>query len=134
MLYRDAGVSAVAFHPTCGMAVSASYGGDFKVKKVFLLFVQILKMHFYKLFMILQVWVSNHEIQQNDKMTQRARWACHAVGSYRKKPMTAAAFSNDGSVLAVAAETVITLWEPEKNVLVAVIGSTREVGSAAITV
>ncbi|KAI3785891.1 hypothetical protein L1987_45017 [Smallanthus sonchifolius] len=35
--------------------------------------------------------------------------------------MTAAAFSNDGSVLAIAAETVITLWDPEKNVLVAVI-------------
>ncbi|KAK1433946.1 hypothetical protein QVD17_10864 [Tagetes erecta] len=100
--HRDAGVSAVAFHPTRGMAVSASYGGDFKV------------------------WVSNHEIQQKDKMTQRVRWACHAVGSYRKKPMTAAAFSNDGSVLAVAAETVITLWDPDKNVLVAVIGSTRE--------
>lgn len=32
MFYRDAGVSVVAFHPTRGMAVSASYGGDFKVK------------------------------------------------------------------------------------------------------
>lgn len=42
--------------------------------------------------------------------------------------MTAAAFSADGSVLAVAAETFITLWDPEKNVLLAVIGSAREVG------
>ncbi|KAJ0755262.1 putative transcription factor WD40-like family [Helianthus annuus] len=100
--HRDAGVSAVAFHPTRCMAASASYGGDFKV------------------------WVSNHDIQPNDKLIQRTRWACHAVGSYQKKPMTAAAFSNDGSVLAVAAETVVTLWDPEKNVLVAVIGSTRE--------
>ncbi|KAL8230509.1 hypothetical protein R6Q57_000287 [Mikania cordata] len=100
--HRDAGVSAVAFHPTQGMAVSASYGGDFKV------------------------WVSKHETEQNKKLIQRSRWACHAVGSYRKKPMTAAAFSNDGSVLAIAAENVITLWDPEKNVLIAVIGSTRE--------
>lgn len=100
--HRDAGVSAVAFHPTRDMAVSASYGGDFKV------------------------WVGNCGSQQNDKLIQRTRWACHAVGSYRKKPMTAAAFSTDGSVLAVAAETVITLWDPEKNVLVAVIGSARE--------
>ncbi|XP_076898013.1 uncharacterized protein LOC143551471 [Bidens hawaiensis] len=100
--HRDAGVSAVAFHPTRGMAVSASYGGDFKV------------------------WVSNNASQPNDKLSQRTRWACHAVGSYRNKPMTAAAFSNDGSILAVAAETVITLWDPEKNFLVAVIGSTRE--------
>lgn len=45
----------------------------------------------------------------------------------RKKPMTAAAFSADGSVLAVAAETVITLWDPEENVLVAVMGESVEV-------
>ncbi|KAL4582790.1 hypothetical protein LXL04_007349 [Taraxacum kok-saghyz] len=94
--HRDAGVSAVAFHPTRGMAVSASYGGDFKI------------------------WVSKGE----DKTI--SRWACHAVGSYRKKPMTAAVFSSEGSILAVAADTVITLWDPEKNVLVAVIGSTHE--------
>ena len=31
MLYRDADVSAIAFHPTRRMAVSSSYGGDFKV-------------------------------------------------------------------------------------------------------
>lgn len=36
--------------------------------------------------------------------------------------MTAATFSADGSVLAVAAETVITLWDPDRNILVAVIG------------
>lgn len=41
--------------------------------------------------------------------------------------MTAAAFSADGSVLAVAAETVITLWDPENNVLVAVLGEIETV-------
>lgn len=45
----------------------------------------------------------------------------------RRKPMTAVAFSADGSVLAVAAETVITLWDPEKNVLVVVVGEMQEV-------
>lgn len=35
--------------------------------------------------------------------------------------MTAAVFSADGSVLAVAAETVVTLWDPENNVRVAVL-------------
>jgi len=42
----------------------------------------------------------------------------------RNKAMRAAAFSADGSVLAVAADTVITLWDPNNNVLVAVIGET----------
>ncbi|PON79543.1 WD repeat containing protein [Trema orientale] len=96
--HRDAGVSAVAFHPCRQMAVSASYGGDFKI------------------------WVSHDEIQQNRERPQNSGWICHSVGSYKKKPMTAAAFSADGSVLAVAAETVITLWDPENNVLVAVLG------------
>lgn len=41
--------------------------------------------------------------------------------------MTAAAFSADGSVLAVAAETIITLWDPQKNFLVATIGKTLSV-------
>lgn len=49
------------------------------------------------------------------------------ISPCRKKAMTAAAFSADGSVLAVAAETVITLWDPDRNVLVAVIGETLTV-------
>lgn len=41
--------------------------------------------------------------------------------------MTAAAFSGDGSVLAVAAEKVITLWDPDRNTLLAVLGNSLEV-------
>ncbi|KAB1204246.1 WD repeat-containing protein 75 [Morella rubra] len=98
--HRDSGISAIAFHPTRHVAVSSSYGGDFKI------------------------WVCNDGIQQKGQVLQSSGWACLAVGAYKKKPMTAVAFSSDGSVLAVAAETVITLWDPNKNVLVAVIGDT----------
>ncbi|KAE9609864.1 putative transcription factor WD40-like family [Lupinus albus] len=97
--HRDAHISAVAFHPTRHMAVSSSYGGDFKI------------------------WRKN-EVQQKNQMLQNSGWMCHAVGSYKNKAMRAAAFSADGSVLAVAADTVITLWDPDKNVLVAVVGET----------
>ena len=45
----------------------------------------------------------------------------------RQKPMTAAAFSGDGTVLAVAAENVITLWNPDKNILLSVLGATLAV-------
>jgi hypothetical protein len=41
--------------------------------------------------------------------------------------MTAAAFSGDGSVLAVAAESVITLWDPDNNTLVGVIAESLSV-------
>ncbi|KAE8713811.1 hypothetical protein F3Y22_tig00110204pilonHSYRG00015 [Hibiscus syriacus] len=98
--HRDAGISAVTFHPSGNMVVSSSFGGDFKV------------------------WRCNNDIIQNDQMHQNFSWTCHSVGSYKKRPMTAAAFSADGTVLAVAAETLITLWNPYKNVLLAVLGET----------
>ncbi|KAG2323468.1 hypothetical protein Bca52824_016681 [Brassica carinata] len=95
--HKDAGVSAITFHPTRSMAVSTSFGGDFKI------------------------WVCNSDKSQT---TKDSSWICHAVGSYKKKPMTAAAFSGDGTVLAVAAENVITLWNPDKNILLSVLGAT----------
>ena len=42
--------------------------------------------------------------------------------SCRRRPMTAAAFSTDGTVLAVAADLAITLWDPDTNILITVIG------------
>ncbi|KAK4398713.1 hypothetical protein Sango_1346800 [Sesamum angolense] len=100
--HGESGISSVAFRPTSHMAVSSSYGGDFKV------------------------WVRRHEISTEDETAENTGWRCHAVGSYKKKPMTAAAFSGDGSVLAVAAEKVITLWDPDRNALLAVIGDSLE--------
>ncbi|XP_078460030.1 WD repeat-containing protein 75 [Lampetra planeri] len=40
-------------------------------------------------------------------------WSCDFVGSFRKLPATTCCFSEDGSVLAVAFGSVVTLWEPE---------------------
>ncbi|KAL6847087.1 hypothetical protein ACP4OV_022940 [Aristida adscensionis] len=94
--HSDAGVSAVAFRPGISMAVSASFGGTFKV------------------------WVQSSSRQPSDGKNHSG-WRCQSVGSYKKKPMTAAAFSADGSVLAVAAESVITLWDPDNNALVGVL-------------
>lgn len=41
--------------------------------------------------------------------------------------MTAVAFSTDGSILAVAAEVVVTLWDPDTNSLISVVGETLSV-------
>ncbi|GJW34091.1 WD repeat-containing protein 75 [Tanacetum coccineum] len=81
----DAGVSAIAFHPTRDMAISASYGGDFKLHSI---------------------------------------WDGSAI--MEVSGMRSCLKGLDGSVLAVAAETFITLWDQEKNVLLAVIGSAYE--------
>ncbi|KAH9606925.1 hypothetical protein KSS87_009320 [Heliosperma pusillum] len=98
--HRDAGISAIAFRPGRQMVVSSSYGGDFKM------------------------WVHNSTPKSRDNVREYSGWVCHSVGSYKGQPMTAAAFSGDGSVLAVAAESVITLWDPDMNSLVGVIGET----------
>ncbi|KAK1287426.1 hypothetical protein QJS10_CPB19g00464 [Acorus calamus] len=97
-------LSTVIYEPH-SMAVSSSYGGDFKI------------------------WVqsSPSSIDRQKDQTLQNGWKCQSVGSYKGKPMTAAAFSADGSVLAVAAETVVTLWDPDTNILVAVIGETVNV-------
>ncbi|KAL6514005.1 hypothetical protein OROHE_019461 [Orobanche hederae] len=100
--HREARISSIAFRPSYHMAVSTSSGGDFKI------------------------WVRKHEIPPKDQALQNTGWTCHALGSYKKKTMNAAAFSNDGSVLAVAAEKVITLWDPDRNTLLAVIGDSLE--------
>ncbi|CAN4103824.1 unnamed protein product [Withania somnifera] len=99
--HRDSGVSCIAFHPSRHLAVTTSRGADFKV------------------------WVGSQEMQHKGWM-QNAGWTCHSIGSYKKKPMTSAAFSGDGSVLAVAAERVITLWDAEKNILVATVGESLD--------
>ncbi|KAB2604837.1 WD repeat-containing protein 75-like [Pyrus ussuriensis x Pyrus communis] len=88
--------------------------------------VQFCKENFHQNSRIQEIWVCSDELLQKHEVLQHSGWMCHAVGSYKNKPMTAAAFSGDGSVLAVAAENVITLWDPDNNALVAVIGERQK--------
>ena len=44
-------------------------------------------------------------------------WTCLSVGFYRDFPVTAGAFSGDGSLLALAYSHIITLWTPMANSL-----------------
>jgi len=56
LIDRDAHISAVAFHPTRHMAVSSSYGGDFKVIMDSLLFMlSMLSISFWCLFSYLHI-------------------------------------------------------------------------------
>ena len=45
------------------------------------------------------------------------KWVCESVGFYRNLPAGKAAFSDDGSLLAVVFGSCITLWDPENNQL-----------------
>lgn len=88
MLYRDAGISSVAFHPTRRVAVTSSYGGDFKVILVEWQFKieDPLPCRTYNLNFIFQIWACSDEIQQKGWMLQNSGWACLAVGSYKYDP------------------------------------------------
>ncbi|KAG0483772.1 hypothetical protein HPP92_011856 [Vanilla planifolia] len=97
--HSDAQVSEIAFRPGYSMAVSTSLAGDFKV------------------------WVNSSNNGQECEMNPKSGWRCQSVGSYKKMPMTAAAFSADGSVLAIAVESIVTLWDADRNALIAVIGN-----------
>jgi WD40 repeat protein len=44
-------------------------------------------------------------------------WSCLSVGFFRDFPVTAASFSGDGSLLALAYSHIITLWAPKANAL-----------------
>ncbi|KAF8061314.1 ycf24 [Scenedesmus sp. PABB004] len=61
---------------------------------------------------------------------QRGHWRCAAVGGYRGQPLGGAAFSADGSLLAVAAGGTATLWDPEQHALVAALPAPAGAGGA----
>ncbi|KAF3592664.1 hypothetical protein DY000_02020422 [Brassica cretica] len=93
VIWMDAGVSAIVFHPTRSMAVSTSFGGDFKVvpKNWFLFCIIPFSASFKKL------------------LSERARrLRIMHLALTRRINVTAAAFSGDGTILAVAAENSVT--------------------------
>ncbi|KAK7110343.1 WD repeat-containing protein 75-like [Littorina saxatilis] len=61
-----------------------------------------------------KLWILVSEAQINRTVE---RWTCDSVGYYRDRPAGMARFSEDGSVLAVAFQKTLTLWEPEDNVM-----------------
>lgn len=56
------------------------------------------------------------KLQETSNRTS-STWNCRSVGFFRDYPCRSAAFSNDGSVLAVSYGHIITLWDPLTNVL-----------------
>lgn len=58
------------------------------------------------------------------RRSSKSSWRCRSVGTYRGRRMLAASFSPDGSLLAVAASELVTLWNPATNSLVRVLSNT----------
>lgn len=60
-----------------------------------------------------KIWVLAEEVIKGKSYA----WSCQSVGYYGDMPCQDAAFSQDGSLLAVAYDQTITLWTPETNEL-----------------
>jgi NET1-associated nuclear protein 1 (U3 small nucleolar RNA-associated protein 17) len=96
-------VSCLAFHPASDLAVSTSEAGDFRLWE--------------------RRRPQRQQQQQQQAHMQQKTWRCAAVGSYRGEPMRAAAFSADGSLLAVGAGAAVTLWETRTAALLGVLAT-----------
>ncbi|KAJ4913724.1 Transducin family protein / WD-40 repeat family protein [Raphanus sativus] len=97
--HSEAAITAIALSSPRSMAVTISSAGDFKT------------------------WVCNSD--KNLTSEEDSSWICHGAGSYKRKQITAAVFSPDGSVLALAATTVITIWNPLTTELAFAFGKFR---------
>ncbi|XP_074659622.1 WD repeat-containing protein 75-like [Tubulanus polymorphus] len=56
-------------------------------------------------------------VDDTDIYRKNQCWNCESVGFYRRMKASDGDFSEDGSILAVAFESVLTLWDPDTDVL-----------------
>nr|XP_056717456.1 WD repeat-containing protein 75 [Euleptes europaea] len=57
-----------------------------------------------------KVWVL---LAENDEESRSTSWTCDFVGSYHNYQATNCCFSEDGSLLAVSFEAIVTVWDSE---------------------
>ncbi|KAG6546677.1 hypothetical protein Mapa_011866 [Marchantia paleacea] len=88
---HGADITSMVYHPSRHILVTCSVDATFKV------------------------WVQSSDFKVEDDYETVTGWRCRSVGSYRHKQMLAVAFSPDGSLLAAAAEELVTLWNPYTN-------------------
>ncbi|RUS16393.1 WD40-repeat-containing domain protein [Endogone sp. FLAS-F59071] len=91
-------ITSLAFHPGSArgaqpMAITTSCDKNFKIWQL-----------------VMQPGVGKNNVEVSEPA-----WACRSVGVYRDYVPHHAAFSEDGSILAVAYGQIVTLWDPYTN-------------------
>ncbi|OAQ26127.1 WD40 repeat-like protein [Linnemannia elongata AG-77] len=64
-----------------------------------------------------KVWELTHQGEARRGVEAERAWSCRSTGFYRDMVPRAAGFASDGSLLAVAYDQIITLWNPYLNTL-----------------
>ncbi|GBG89586.1 hypothetical protein CBR_g49376 [Chara braunii] len=90
---HSAEITALLYHPSRNIAVTASMDGMFKV------------------------WSQKVGARTKSRIIPATCWVGHAVGGFRNEPLTAGAISHEGSLLAVSASSAITLWNMEAHTM-----------------
>ncbi|KAI9204433.1 WD40-repeat-containing domain protein [Polychytrium aggregatum] len=67
-----------------------------------------------------KIWQLNTAHSDDDEK-EETYWSCRSVGFYKESAISHVTFSEDGSILAVACENDLTLWNPLTNALHAVL-------------
>jgi NET1-associated nuclear protein 1 (U3 small nucleolar RNA-associated protein 17) len=88
-------VTGLAAHPAQDVVATCSDDGEFKV------------------------WARGGGGGDGQAGSPSSSWRCASVGGYKRRPLGGAAFSPDGSLLAIGAGTTATLWDPVQCRLVA---------------
>eukprot|EP00742_Colponemidia_sp_Colp-10_P006743 GILJ01007228.1.p1 GENE.GILJ01007228.1~~GILJ01007228.1.p1 ORF type:complete len:966 (+),score=178.71 GILJ01007228.1:103-3000(+) len=93
-------VTAMVAHPTKNMIVTASTDRTFRVWAL-----------------VSRREESSIASKGGIIQTNASYWTCRSVGFYRDYQVRHAAFSADGSILAIAYGQIVTLWDPVSNTL-----------------
>jgi len=110
-------ITSLSFHPTTDIAATTSDIGEFKVWTR-----QIVRTP--------PARTKNNSTHTNNNETPGkglvedvvSTWRCAAVGTHKNEPLTASAFSSDGSVLALGSVTGgISLWDATQTALLGVL-------------
>uniref|UniRef100_A0A383VBL7 WD repeat-containing protein 75 second beta-propeller domain-containing protein n=1 Tax=Tetradesmus obliquus TaxID=3088 RepID=A0A383VBL7_TETOB len=108
-------VTGLCCHPTQHMAVTTGSEGEFKV------------------WQRSKVAAAQHKpsSSSSEAVAEPAgHWRCSAVGGYKGLGLNGCSFSQDGSLLAVAAGATATLWDPYENALVGTLVCPAECSSS----
>jgi NET1-associated nuclear protein 1 (U3 small nucleolar RNA-associated protein 17) len=95
-------VTSMSYSPTDDMLVTADASGEFKI--------------WVKTLVMVKARPDSREAIPNGQLRVYS-WSCRSVAQFQKKPVTAVAFSDDGSILAITYENLVTLWDPKTNAM-----------------
>lgn len=110
----DCRINYICYHPLKDLVVTTSIDNTFKIWQLQTIDQVSIKQ--------LKESIKDTKKQvvstSNNSNEKRYVWVCTSIGKYKDLPIKAATFSYDGSILAIAHQQIIALWDPNQYELV----------------